>query len=145
MTGSQTGIADIGKRLEAQDKECPDEKFALVGYSQGGMVVMSAIPKLPKNLQDKVVAVVLYGAGDGSAVSGALKAKTLANCAPGDFVSLPIGLWLSCSLANKMNRLVRKQVAEQGTFRTTTRTHNGMIALLNTSSRHSMARMLARS
>lgn len=68
-------------------KACPDEKFALVGYSQGGMIMTSAAPKLSAAAAEKVLAVVLYGAGDGSSVTAAIKKKVLANCAPGDFVS----------------------------------------------------------
>lgn len=85
MSGSATGVADVGKRIAAQAKACPDAKFALAGYSQGGMVTLQAAGKLSKELQDKVVAVVLYGSGDGSQVTAGLKAKTIANCAPGDF------------------------------------------------------------
>jgi cutinase len=89
MTGSQTGIADIPKRIAAQAAACPKEKFALVGYSQGGMVVSGALKQIAAQYQDKVVAVVLYGAGDGSSVAKAYYGKALANCAPGDFVSFP--------------------------------------------------------
>jgi hypothetical protein len=74
------------KRLQSQIKACPDSKFVLSGYSQGGMVTISALSKLA-SYADKVVAVVLYGAGDGSGVNAAFKQKTIANCAPGDFVS----------------------------------------------------------
>lgn len=84
MLGGSTGVADIQKRLSGQIKACPDEKFALVGYSQGGMITTQVTPKLSKDVLEKVLAVVLYGAQDGSNM-GALKTKTLANCAPGDF------------------------------------------------------------
>jgi pimeloyl-ACP methyl ester carboxylesterase len=87
MSGSQTGIADIPKRIAAQVAACPNEKFALVGYSQGGMVVSGALKQIPAKYQDKIVAVVLYGAGDGSGVAKDYFNKALANCAPGDFVS----------------------------------------------------------
>jgi pimeloyl-ACP methyl ester carboxylesterase len=69
-------------------RECPETKFAFAGYSQGGMVVTSAAAKLPANLASKVLAMVIYGAGEASSVKGPLKERTLANCAPGDFVSL---------------------------------------------------------
>jgi cutinase len=87
-TGSSTGVADVQKRLEKMVKECPDSKFALAGYSQGGMVVSSAAAKLPAQLAEKVLAMVIYGAGEATSVKGPLKDRTLANCAPGDFVSL---------------------------------------------------------
>jgi Cutinase len=74
------------KRLQSQVKACPESKFVLSGYSQGGMITVQALGKLT-SLADKVVAVVLYGAGDGSGVNAAFKQKTIANCAPGDFVS----------------------------------------------------------
>jgi len=83
-TGLDIGVADIQKRLEQQAKECPDEKFALAGYSQGGRVVTLAAAKLSEDLAPKVLAVVLYGAGNGTAIKGPLKDRTLANCAPGD-------------------------------------------------------------
>jgi len=83
--GAQTGIADIPKRIAAQVAACPNEKFALVGYSQGGMVVSGALKQIPAKYHDKVVAVVLYGAGDGSKTNKAYYDRVLANCAPGDF------------------------------------------------------------
>jgi hypothetical protein len=51
------------------------------------MVVSGALKQIPAKYKDKVVAVVLYGAGDGSGVDKAYYDKALANCAPGDFVS----------------------------------------------------------
>jgi len=85
IAGLDVGVADVQKRLEQQAKDCPDEKFALAGYSQGGRVVTLATAKLSPDLAQKVVAVVLYGAGNGTAIQGPLKDRTLANCAPGDF------------------------------------------------------------
>jgi len=82
---TNAGPNDVKARLAAQSKECPDEKFALVGYSQGGMVVESSLAGIPAELQSKVVAVVTYGAGDGSGINASFKSKTLSNCAPGDF------------------------------------------------------------
>jgi cutinase len=73
--------------MAAQIKACPDIKFALAGYSQGGGVVTRAVANLPANLAERVVAIALYGAGDGTRVKDTLKEKTIANCAPGDFVS----------------------------------------------------------
>jgi hypothetical protein len=51
------------------------------------MVVSGALKQIPAQYQDKIVAVVLYGAGDGSGVATTYYNKALANCAPGDFVS----------------------------------------------------------
>jgi len=84
LAGSGTGVSDMVKRLQTQVKACPDSKFVLSGYSQGGMVTIQALAKL-SGLADKVIAVVLYGGGDGANVPAAFKQKTIANCAPGDF------------------------------------------------------------
>jgi cutinase len=63
MGGSEIGVKDVIDRVTNQSKECPKQKFALVGYSQGGGVVSSAAPKIPQELRSKVVALVLYGSG----------------------------------------------------------------------------------
>jgi cutinase len=82
------GPNDVVNRLTSQSKECPDEKFALVGYSQGGSVQYRAADLLKQKpeLSEKVVAVVLYGAMNGSYFNFP-RSKILANCAPGDMVS----------------------------------------------------------
>jgi hypothetical protein len=49
--------------------------------------VTRSVATLPANLAERVVAIALYGAGDGSRVKDPLKDRTIANCAPGDFVS----------------------------------------------------------
>jgi hypothetical protein len=80
------GPTDIIKRISDQTKSCPGTKFALVGYSQGGMVaygassvLTSTYPELAKN----VVAIVLYGAGNGTQIT-LPQSQVLANCARGD-------------------------------------------------------------
>jgi cutinase len=103
MGGADIGISDVVNRVTTKDKECPKQKFALIGYSQGGMVVSAAVAKIPSNLREKVVAMVLYGAGTGAAGKGAapandIKQKTLANCAPGDMVNFHRYPNLFCSL-----------------------------------------------
>jgi len=93
MAGADIGYNDVVNRITTKAKECPAMKFALVGYSQGGMVVSTAAAKLSEDLfREKVVAIVLYGSGTGAGGGkrgGAppredIKQKTLANCAPGD-------------------------------------------------------------
>lgn len=58
-----------------------------MGYSQGGVVVQFALQDLAQTYQNRIVAIVLYGATDAALVPATWKPKTLANCAPGDFVS----------------------------------------------------------
>jgi len=97
MGGADIGTKDVVDRVTNQSKDCPKQQFALVGYSQGGMVVSAAAPKIPQDLRSKVVAMVLYGAGKGDSAgkgggpppSSDIKAMTLANCAPGDNCGTP--------------------------------------------------------
>jgi pimeloyl-ACP methyl ester carboxylesterase len=85
MGGAEIGVSDVVNRITTKSKECPNQKFALVGYSQGGGVVSAAAPKIPAELQPKVVAMVLYGAGDGAGrAKPEWKEKTMANCAVND-------------------------------------------------------------
>jgi hypothetical protein len=63
-------------------KQCPDSRFALVGYNQGATVIsMGATRLTPQQLQ-KVDAVITYGAD--TSFPQALEKKWLNNCAPGD-------------------------------------------------------------
>lgn len=52
------------------------------------MVQRSISSSLTPELTARVVAVALYGAGNGTLVKGPLKESTIANCARGDFVSV---------------------------------------------------------
>jgi hypothetical protein len=102
------------------------------------MVVSGALKNIPAKYQDKVVAVVLYGAGDGSKVNQAFFNKALANCAPGDFVSL-----VAVVCRSKFNdiRPARTQGKGRDTFRTTTRERSGTTARLSISKRRSAANL----
>jgi hypothetical protein len=96
------------------------------------MVVQGSLSSIPAEIKDKIVGIVLYGAGDGSTVSAAYRDRTIANCAPGDFVSyqendLPVGLKL-----NFLDRLAQILVVAQVTFHTMTSKLSGMTARLRT-------------
>jgi type IV secretory pathway VirJ component len=83
-----TGVTDVINRLTEQDKACPNQKFALVGYSQGAGVMRGAAPKIPQAIQDrKIAAVVMYGDPGlkrNAKFPPALQSKLFENCAPGD-------------------------------------------------------------
>lgn len=61
ITGPQTGSTDVVNRLTKLSSECPNTKFALIGYSQGAMVMHTAASKIPPAIQDKVLALVMFG------------------------------------------------------------------------------------
>ena len=111
MASSLVGVDDVISRLNKQNKLCPDQKFALVGYSQGAGVMHGAMnatsepyaggpavrPKLDASVIPKIVAVVMFGDPGFSATSmmgapirafpAALFERLRENCAPNDPVS----------------------------------------------------------
>jgi len=113
----QIGMDDVINRLNNQNKACPDQKFALVGYSQGAGVMHAALgpspgrelpllsnrPKLDESVLPKILAVVMFGdpgfkgtessLGRSSSIpfSASLEAKLRQNCGPGDPVCDPTG------------------------------------------------------
>jgi type IV secretory pathway VirJ component len=88
--GSPQGANDVVRRLKEQDTACPQEKFALVGYSQGAGVMHSAAARIPTAIQQKIVAMVMFGDPGlkrNSKFPPLLQSRTLENCAVGDYVS----------------------------------------------------------
>jgi len=78
----EVGPKDIIQRIASQMKECPGERFALVGYSQGGGVISGAAQMLTAEQIEKIDAIVTYGAK--GTFPAELQKKWLNNCAPGD-------------------------------------------------------------
>jgi hypothetical protein len=93
--GTSIGADDVVKRIKAQITACPEQKFALVGYSQGARVVRIGATNLDDAAQEKVVAAAVYG--DSGEKRGTVKfppkilARTKVNCVPGDPVRLVHG------------------------------------------------------
>lgn len=98
----QGGNATV-KHIRAQAAACPDQKFVLVGYSQGGSVMHLAANALPPELYPRIVALVMFGdPGNKKDPKGPfgepvqpfpkeLQEKTKENCANMDMVSTPSG------------------------------------------------------
>jgi hypothetical protein len=60
--GVRAGVVDVVERLNSQVKACPNQVFALVGYSQGAAVMNSAAPKIPTDIAEKKIkALVMFG------------------------------------------------------------------------------------
>jgi len=64
------GVDDVINRLNKQNKECPDQTFVLVGYSQGAGIMHGALnpagsgtgrPVLDKSVLPKIKALVMFG------------------------------------------------------------------------------------
>jgi pimeloyl-ACP methyl ester carboxylesterase len=55
------GVAKTLSHVQAQAAACPNQKFVLVGYSQGADVMHNAAAKLPEALHPRVIAVVMFG------------------------------------------------------------------------------------
>lgn len=100
---ASTGNWDLVQHLKTQAAACPNQKFVLVGYSQGANVVDNAIgvgsdgalvggptvAVIPTAIEPKVKAVVLYGNPIRGfptyrQVTGTYQARTLDDCATGD-------------------------------------------------------------
>lgn len=110
------GMDDVIVRLNTQSKACPDQKFALVGYSQGAGVIHGVFgptgpiiaglanprPVLDTSVIAKIVAVALFGDPGFKGTAGpsgttvpkfpaAIQEILIENCAPGDPVCDPKG------------------------------------------------------
>jgi hypothetical protein len=87
-------VKDTTGRLTHQVQACPDQTFAIVGYSQGAAVMHAAAAKFEPAVVSKIVAAVMFGdpsfrsAKGGNMFPGAIQGKLMENCNPGDPVSL---------------------------------------------------------
>ncbi|KAE9971319.1 hypothetical protein EG328_005737 [Venturia inaequalis] len=83
MGGADLGNKDMLDQLSKQSTACPKQKFVLGGHSQGGMVTVSTIPKIPKDILAKVVAVTMFGSPPCPEI---VKDRCNSYCNKGDFV-----------------------------------------------------------
>jgi alpha-beta hydrolase superfamily lysophospholipase len=77
------GVADVLAQLRTKSKACPNQKYALGGHSQGGVVIQRAIPHIEKDILARVVAVT--GVGSPPCASE-VKEKCRVYCNSGDSV-----------------------------------------------------------
>jgi hypothetical protein len=86
---STAGPNDISNNIKKKVAACPDMKFVVTGYSQGGGVASSGLSNVVKNGNaNAVIAVVMYAPFGGAAPPKEFLNRTLQNCASGDPVSL---------------------------------------------------------
>ncbi|MEU6918528.1 cutinase family protein [Streptomyces olindensis] len=100
-TSAAQGNLDLVNHVKSQAAACPNQKFVLVGYSQGANVVDNSIgissagavvgspivATLPAQVEPKVAAVLLFGnpiRALGKSVTGTYQSRTLDICAKGD-------------------------------------------------------------
>ncbi|MEU0200135.1 MULTISPECIES: cutinase family protein [unclassified Streptomyces] len=100
-TSAAQGNLDLVNHVKNQAAACPNQKFVLVGYSQGANVVDNSIgissagavvgspivATLPAAVEPKVAAVLLFGnpiRALGKSVTGTYQSRTLDICAKGD-------------------------------------------------------------
>ncbi|MEV0479140.1 cutinase family protein [Streptomyces sp. NPDC050508] len=101
LTSAAQGNADAVNHVNAQAAACPDQRFVLVGYSQGANVIDNSIgissdgavvgspivATLPAAVEPKVAAVLLFGnpiRALGKSVTGTYQSRTIDFCADGD-------------------------------------------------------------
>ena len=101
LTSAAQGNADVVNHVNSQAAACPNQRFILVGYSQGANVVDNSIgissagavvgspivATLPAAVEPKVAAVLLFGnpiRALGKSVTGTYQSRTIDFCAEGD-------------------------------------------------------------
>jgi cutinase len=101
LTSAATGNLDVVNHVNAQAAACPNQRFLLVGYSQGANVVDNSIgissdgavvgspivATIPAAVEPKVAAVLLFGnpiRALGKSVTGTYQSRTIDFCANGD-------------------------------------------------------------
>ncbi|MFI5472643.1 cutinase family protein [Streptomyces cacaoi] len=101
LTSAAQGNADLVNHVKTQATACPNQRFILVGYSQGANVVDNSIgissagavvgspivATLPTAVEPKVAAVLLFGnpiRALGKSVTGTYQSRTIDFCATGD-------------------------------------------------------------
>jgi cutinase len=85
-SGIQDGVDDVTSQLAAQVEDCPDQRFALAGYSQGAIVITESLLDLPAGAAEQVAAVALFGNPVRAAGTGEFSDRTLDICASGDTI-----------------------------------------------------------
>lgn len=101
LTSAAQGNADLVNHVTSQAAACPNQRFVLVGYSQGANVVDNSIgissagalvgspivATIPAALEPRVAAVLLFGnpiRALGKSVTGTYQGRTIDFCAQGD-------------------------------------------------------------
>ncbi|MET7654482.1 MULTISPECIES: cutinase family protein [unclassified Streptomyces] len=101
LTSAAQGNADLVNHVKEQATACPNQRFVLVGYSQGANVVDNSIgissagavvgspivATLPTTVAPRVAAVLLFGnpiRALGKSVTGTYQSRTIDFCADGD-------------------------------------------------------------
>ncbi|WP_026151282.1 cutinase family protein [Streptomyces prunicolor] len=101
LTSAATGNLDVVNHVNAQAAACPNQRFILVGYSQGANVVDNSIgissagavvgspivATIPAAVEPRVAAVLLFGnpiRALGKSVTGTYQSRTIDFCANGD-------------------------------------------------------------
>ncbi|MEV4145571.1 cutinase family protein [Amycolatopsis sp. NPDC049691] len=104
----QKGNTDLVNHVKAQAAACPQQRFVLVGYSQGANVVDNSlgvssdgavvggpiVATIPAELAPRVAAVLLFGnpiRAIGRQVTGTYQSRTKDYCADGDPICQPGG------------------------------------------------------
>ncbi|MGW0876169.1 cutinase family protein [Streptomyces sp. NPDC002740] len=101
LTSAAQGNADLVNHVRVQSTACPNQRYILVGYSQGANVVDNSIgissagavvgspivATLPTAVEPRVAAVLLFGnpiRALGKSVTGTYQSRTIDFCATGD-------------------------------------------------------------
>lgn len=56
-----SGVGELYNYLEQRNKNCPNTRLVLGGYSQGAQVIGQTLPKLSSTIQSKIIFAALFG------------------------------------------------------------------------------------
>lgn len=135
LDSMQSGVATVEAILESEASKCPNERFVLVGYSQGAIVMHRALNKLAKQSRGDILDHV-SGLGliaDGDRVKGSTVRNLGTDAANGKGIAtalLPPGkdvparlLRRTVTLCDRDDIVCDFQLTKIGDYRRTTRIH----------------------
>jgi predicted esterase len=101
--------------------ECPNMKFIVVGYSQGGAIAAQGLSQIVSaGNANKVIGVVFYAPFGNAAPPSQFSDRKLIHCASGDAVSCVLSTWVNAkwSLSNISSRYAEAELVQRRTPRT---------------------------
>lgn len=85
-TTTQFGAILLADAIRTQAEACPDQEIFLGGYSQGALVIRSALPLLTPDVRARISGIALFGDPTrvGPALTSDVEGRTTSQCAEGD-------------------------------------------------------------
>jgi hypothetical protein len=82
--------------MQIKSQACPNQKYVLAGHSQDAVLIYMAVPKMSKEMLDRVLATTMSGA---SPCRPAVKDRCMSYCNAGDMLRQTLEDSLSDSMS----------------------------------------------